>query len=525
MGKRNMSQHNAAPPRPASQQLTGQSYQHHVNPTFDYEQQLKRQIEQRKKQLAAQNVYGARQHQMDKLSRSLIGPLSYQRAPQYGYQQAFYGQNSAKLQNPTQLPMSYDHMAPSMEQTQYCSQTYNMSRKSMIPCSSNDWMSDSYAGQGRSGIGQPGLDEHDCDDEAGISDDDEPLRTRVKRHLSVMSQDSVRNDVFTSMASKRGPRRLGRDFGSEIEFFASKPTAIESKVQDPMLMQRPLPYSARPAALSNKTAGPASADNDDDKISWTLPKYEVQRQPAAKNEGLPTAKVSLPGMVREELVLSPDHADQEVHLLLQLFMPSQQALSTPEREPATALLNFHNIAIMVIETYVQFEIGDEVGLGRGHFHQSHSQGEEDYERTRDAKEANVEEIFFSVVDRWRAGLESKKVASDLIRGAQEFCDVALDIIYYIKENGLLRPEPQARRERSDKGVKRGPRAKTTAEVDAGKGKGKARTVVGKKPNQGIKRGTKQKPTEVQPRKKAKVEVTKKRAKPSTSGVTVMVKRR
>jgi hypothetical protein len=174
---------------------------------------------------------------------------------------------------------------------------------------------------------------------------------------------------------------------------------------------------------------------------------------------------------------------------------------------------------MVIEAFVQFEIGDEQGLGRGHFHSQHDTGEEEYERWADATEANVDEIFFAVVDRWRAGLESKKQPLELIRGAQEFCDVALDVIYYVKANGLLRKEKKKRKEKADKGVKRDPRPKTKAE------EGRVRK---EKEAKGVKRGSKKAPNEVMARKKAKVEpkveVKKRaraRAKPSTAEVTVI----
>jgi hypothetical protein len=42
-----------------------------------------------------------------------------------------------------------------------------------------------------------------------------------------------------------------------------------------------------------------------------------------------------------------------------------------------------------------------------------------------------------------------------VRGIQEFCDVGLEVLFWIKENGFV--EERKRRERSDKGIKRGPR--------------------------------------------------------------------
>ncbi|KAH9859440.1 hypothetical protein IAQ61_011221 [Plenodomus lingam] len=150
-------------------------------------------------------------------------------------------------------------------------------------------------------------------------------------------------------------------------------------------------------------------------IDFALPRYEVQRQPVIRKEDIPSAKVSLPGLVREELLLSPDHADQELHLLLNLFLPAQQRLATPDPAPATAVLNFHNIALMVIEAFVQYEIGDEFGTGRGHWHNDHDDdGEGEYVRVRDATEANPDDIFFAVVDRWRAGIESGRKGAWLV---------------------------------------------------------------------------------------------------------------
>ncbi|KAF2852068.1 hypothetical protein T440DRAFT_421883 [Plenodomus tracheiphilus IPT5] len=224
-------------------------------------------------------------------------------------------------------------------------------------------------------------------------------------------------------------------------------------------------------------------------IDFALPRYAVDRQPLEKKDDIPSAKISIPGLVREELLLSPDHADQEIHLLLNLFLPAQQLLATPDPEPATAVLNFHNIAVMVIEAFVQFEIGDEFGTGRGHWHTDHdNDAEGEYIRVRDAKDANPDDIFFAVVDRWRAGIESGRKGVLLIRGAQEFCDVALDIIYYVKEHGLLRPEL--------KGKKGKGKEKDEENVDEEEGEMK-----------GKKRGA-QKVNEVQPRKRAKTEKPK-----------------
>ncbi|KAF2125510.1 hypothetical protein P153DRAFT_370170 [Dothidotthia symphoricarpi CBS 119687] len=129
-------------------------------------------------------------------------------------------------------------------------------------------------------------------------------------------------------------------------------------------------------------------------------------------------------------------------------------------------------------------------------------------------------------------MESNKQPLKLIRGSQEFCDVALDVIYYIKEFGLLRPEPKARKERSDKGVPRGFK-KSNEETTKDKGKGKASDAKGKgkkksevdeseKANKGGKRGRETKVSVLQPRKKQKLEEKKStKAKKNPSTVTVV----
>ncbi|KAH9882524.1 hypothetical protein J1614_000760 [Plenodomus biglobosus] len=262
--------------------------------------------------------------------------------------------------------------------------------------------------------------------------------------------------------------------------------ASSSKPPAPPKTSPETPHDPDDSEDSNIDIQPKSIDRSSPAlvIDFTLPRYEVQRQPLGGKEDVPSAKVSLPGLVREELLLSPDHADQEVHLLVNLFLPSQQQLETPDAEPATAVLNFHNIAVMVIEAFVQFEIGDEFGTGRGHWHNDHDEdGEGEYMRLRDAKDANPDEIFFAVIDRWRAGIESGRKGVLLIRGAQEFCDVALDIIYYVKEHGLLKPEPKTKK-------------------DKGKVKAKSEEEQGTE-DKGKKRGAQKVVNDVKPRKKAK----------------------
>ncbi|KAJ4334278.1 hypothetical protein N0V95_009203 [Ascochyta clinopodiicola] len=275
-----------------------------------------------------------------------------------------------------------------------------------------------------------------------LSDDDEPLVTRAPRHCSPSANYGSRSPFVTV-----GPQSTQQQTASSV---STDPTKTTTK----------------PTASGGKANSAIELSEDDEPISWKLPTYEVTYQPPATPADLPSAKISIPRLIREDVLLSPDHAEQEAQLFQHVFLPAQRALSTPDPEPAHAVLNFHTIAVMVLEAFVQFEIGDEMGRGYG-FHGGHaaqrplgtSTAADDEEplRTRSARDANVDDIFFAVVDRWRAGMESGKETLRLIRGCQEFCDVALDVVYFVKEQGLVQPEVRRRKERKDKGVARGPR--------------------------------------------------------------------
>ncbi|KAF1941060.1 hypothetical protein EJ02DRAFT_493231 [Clathrospora elynae] len=498
-------------PRRALQQPTAAYDQRFSQAEYGPELQHLMQIEERKNQLAQQleaarylqaqhdqqgpNAYDFNQVSMDMRPAVPMAPMNYRDPPTNGYQQVSRGQPDI-AQYPFYLQQQHSsHMLQKISRAPIPPPAYSMAGEAR--------MSDRHPEQqGHPFMRQQVNDEHDCADQGAESDDNETLRSRVKRHPLVMRPDSGVSNIFQSSAPDHGTQVPEPDYDSDIEFLASKP-----KFKNPIRMQHPIAKPMRLAAPI--TNAPAS---DEGAIDWSLPTYEVQRQPLANKDDVPRAKVSIRGLVREELMLSPDHFEQETHLLLNVFIPGQQALAVQDPMPATALLNFHTIAIMVIEAYVQFEIGDELGMGRGHLHQQYDYSNNDYERVRNAKDADVDDIFFAVIDRWRAGIASNKQPLRLVRGAQEFCDVALDVIYYIKDNGLLLPEPKVRRERSDKGVKRGPRARDgqgQAAMEGVRGKGKKNA---DEPGKGIKRGTAQKPHEVQPRKKAKVEVKKPRAK-------------
>jgi hypothetical protein len=78
---------------------------------------------------------------------------------------------------------------------------------------------------------------------------------------------------------------------------------------------------------------------------------------------------------------------------------------------------------------------------------------------------DIDSVFFAIMDNYRIGLLARRDNYFAIRGVQEFCDVALDVCFFVKENGMVGAgrgvkedgSERIRRERSDKGVKRGPR--------------------------------------------------------------------
>ena len=64
---------------------------------------------------------------------------------------------------------------------------------------------------------------------------------------------------------------------------------------------------------------------------------------------------------------------------------------------------------MVLDEFTQFEIGDLVSSAKrkkpdSDFHQHDESDEEEPVRHHKAKDADVDEIFFAVVDRWRVGM-------------------------------------------------------------------------------------------------------------------------
>ncbi|KAF2448776.1 hypothetical protein P171DRAFT_481821 [Karstenula rhodostoma CBS 690.94] len=190
-----------------------------------------------------------------------------------------------------------------------------------------------------------------------------------------------------------------------------------------------------------------------EEISFKLPQYYVEVIPLKTKDDYPEIRVNLPGMIRESLYLTPDHAHQEIHLLKQLFMPGQQSLAEPDPTPMVALLNFHTIATMVLEAYTAYEVGDLEAKAPA---SSSSSKKKNNDNDTEALDATKDEIFFAVIDRWRVGLteEALRPSYKLIRGVQEFCDIALDVIYYLAEHGFVEGPQMMRKERSDKGAKK-----------------------------------------------------------------------
>lgn len=109
------------------------------------------------------------------------------------------------------------------------------------------------------------------------------------------------------------------------------------------------------------------------------------------------------------------------------------------------MLNFHTMAVLVL---------DAIALRSRFFGQNEN---EDSEIKIDPLTFDTDEIFLSALDNWRVGLACGRKNFNLIRGVQEFFDVALDIVYFIKDNGLVVKKPRERKIRADKGVKRGVR--------------------------------------------------------------------
>ncbi|CAI6295872.1 unnamed protein product [Periconia digitata] len=244
-------------------------------------------------------------------------------------------------------------------------------------------------------------------------------------------------------------------------------------------------------------------------IDWKIAAYEVIELPVAKNDPREIA-VSIPGCIREKLILSQDFASQELLLFREVFLPNQKALEVPDAYPATAILNFHNICNMVLDSYYNHQMGDVSGFDLASDPQ------------QDADEIDEGEVFFESAARWRTGLakegpnlrnqEVLKPAYTHIRGPQEFSEIALDIIYYIKEHGALPPESEEseRPKKRAKPAKAGDQPRSRSELGKTEIKQASRATTEQKPAKSTPRvvkkavdGTKSNPRQLPTRKKAK----------------------
>ncbi|KAF2790811.1 hypothetical protein K505DRAFT_364413 [Melanomma pulvis-pyrius CBS 109.77] len=273
-------------------------------------------------------------------------------------------------------------------------------------------------------------------DDGDDTSDDEPLQTRGR--------------LYTAPASHR-----------------SSPTKSQPSVEDPSS-----------AVLDS------NAETADTGFDFKLPSHEVLYENTP--DGEPFAKVSLPGLVREAVLLSPDHSNEEFHLFINVFLPSHLNQPTPDAEPALAVLNFHTIAVLVIETY--HLLRDIEG--------------------KDPKGLDIDEVFFQVMDKWRVGMMSGKEGYKLLRGVQEFCDLALDLLFWVKEHGLGVSVPEAekkeRKERSDKGTKREKKPGGASPADTVRGAKKAMVPPPRKENTLLAR-KKEKPKEKKKKKPSQKE--------------------
>lgn len=321
-----------------------------------------------------------------------------------------------------------------------------------------------------------------------------PAPKHVKRTHFAPAQEAEEQDTDESYHQS--------EYGEEATSPESKSSNDSSggTKSDPVDLSSPGAQSVQ--ALQHDQEGSVTEDFQPlaDIGSWKLPTYEVSLERPTKKDDYAVAKISIPGIVREEIYLSPEYSAQEMHLFVNVFLPAHKALNEPDPEPAHAILNFHTISNMVMDAYVQYEIGDVFGLSNNNpaYGAKATQDNEEYERRYDAQDADIDDIFFAVVDRWRAGLESKKEPAHLVRGSREFTDVALDVIQYIKENGMV-AQPKERKQRKDKGVPRKKAGETATPAAGAKGKGKA-----KEEKTPTKRAAEQNVNTLQARKKTKV---------------------
>jgi hypothetical protein len=167
--------------------------------------------------------------------------------------------------------------------------------------------------------------------------------------------------------------------------------------------------------------------------------------------------------------------------------------TSPDPDPRVSLFNFHTVAVLAIEAFHMYASDANMTLGT----EMGMEGIAGSNITaQQIAHTDADEIFFAIIDNYRIGKARGKRSYDTIRGIQELCDLALEIVFYIKEHpevlvlkgekkGLKHDGVRVRRERSDKGVKRGRKdGDDGTEELGGKGQGqkKGGEVVGGKGN-------------------------------------------
>jgi hypothetical protein len=258
---------------------------------------------------------------------------------------------------------------------------------------------------------------------------------------------------ITEPTNRSVPSRANDDPALINRYDSSDDEPLQTRTQRHIASasHRPTPSSGSQTGTEDTANATAESENESEDISidFRLPTHEAIYQKDAA--GRPSVKISLPGLVRETVLLNTDHSEHEYQLFLDVFLPSHLSRTTPDPEPALAVLNFHTIATMVIDSYNQLVILDNQKLD----------------------DLDTDEIFFQVIDRWRVGMSCDRENYKLIRGIQEFCDVGLDLVFWVKEHGMWTPPPKERKERSDKGTGRGPKAGLTDTADTANGTKKA----------------------------------------------------
>ncbi|KAF2649132.1 hypothetical protein K491DRAFT_721939 [Lophiostoma macrostomum CBS 122681] len=353
--------------------------------------------------------------------------------------------------------------------------------------------------------------EHDDEDEQSESDDDKPLKQRVQGSSSTQSgSKSPSVEVTVAKAvEKKGKTSSTAGAGAPAKKKIEKKVVVTEKAATKKTQPpKEAPEAPQPQpqpkeniidlttpVLNWKLPEVPSSPNPFSPLSPILestnpPQFEFLYTPPATPSAYPTAKISLPGLVRHEILLSVDHHATEAHLFEHVFLPAQRTLhaTSPDTaaslDPKLSVLNFHTIAGLCIDAFYNAAAPDaELGLGAiggssGTGLSGGKAGGGNSGRDKPLKPPSlttlstldIDAVFFAASDNYRIGLLAHRDNYFAIRGVQEFCDVALDVCFFVKEHGFGSAggkgvkddgSERVRRERKDKGVKRGPRAGKT----------------------------------------------------------------